>query len=221
MKFERKMTILWTIPTFFGLLFSHGIVHAMDQLPTDGSLKAMSAEELEEPYQKDEHYAYSKSPSFSRWVYSPWTNPSLEKGKGLVLGGIQSNERRAVLISEFQIDTDHLDRTKQYQLLLEKTYACGDGEKRSGQPCTLQFGVRCYGKTEDSDWGITFEKITQNRVDQGKGRFTVDQTVFSPSQCQRGIYISSEATIAPEVGNYTFKGLQIGLKEVSPASAKR
>jgi len=221
MKFARTTAIQWTFPTLISAFFTQGFALAADKIPADGSLKAIAAEELEEPYQRDEHYVYSKSPSFSRWVYSPWTSPSLEQGKGLVLTDIQMNERRAVLISEFHIDTSHLDNSKQYQLLLEKNYICGEGEKNPGQPCTLQFGVRCYGKTADSEWGVTFEKNTLNRVSQGEGKFTIDQTIFSLAQCQRGVYISSEATISPEISKYTFKNLQVGLLEVSPAITKR
>ncbi|MFW7377185.1 MAG: hypothetical protein ACOH5I_00065 [Oligoflexus sp.] len=220
---SNRNTLPWALSSLIGLslLTQSSPSLAIDKLPTDGTLQAIRAEKLEEPYQTDEYYAYSKSPSFSRWVYSPWTSPNLDEDKGLVVSDIQSKDKRAVLISEFNIGTSHLEPGKQYQVFLEKDYTCGPSESVEDKPCTLQFVVRCYGKTKDSDWGITFEKTTQRRVNVGEGQFKNEPTIFPADQCQQGLYVSSEATISPESDLYTFKELRVGLKDNSMTTAKK
>ncbi len=187
---------------------------AVDNLPPDGSLQELKAEALESPYSTDDYYAYAKSPSFARWVYSPWTAPAFNEQTGLTITKIEEKNKKAVLISEFNVSTSHLDASKDYQLLLENDYTCGSSPADI-EACNLQFTIRCYGKTETSDWDVTFESSASRKVKQGAGVFKIDPTRFSAKQCANSLYISAEASLSPDLDSYTFRGLRVGLNALS------
>lgn len=210
--YVRYLADKWLAFSLAALVFPSGVAIATERLPVDGTLREIPAENLDEPYEQDDHYVYTSSPSFSRWVYSPWTKPTLEPEQGLVLNIVEDNNRRSVLISEFTIKTEHLDKDSTYQILLEKDYLCDSEAGLVANACTLQFVIRCYGATEDSDWGITFESTSVARVEVGEGLFKLDETAVKGELCQQEIYVSSEANILPQVSSYTFKGLRVGLK---------
>ena len=199
--------------TFLGcMMLTPGFAHAaIDNLPPDGSLKEIKAEALEAPYSEDDYYAYAKSPSFTRWVYSPWTAPEFKADSGLQVSKVEPRNKKSVLISEFNVGTQHLDASKTYELLLENDYQCGSSPSDT-QACSLQFTVRCYGKSETSDWDVTFESSTQRKVTQGSGVFKIAPTSFAANKCQNSLYVSAEATLSPSLDTYTFQGLRVGLK---------
>jgi hypothetical protein len=216
----RNQALKYAIIAVLGLnLNSAPLVAVIKDLPVDGSLKTLSPEKLESPYDKDEYYAYTKSPSFTRWIYSTWTSPTLDnETTSLVLSDIKSKAKRSVLIAEFNVDISHLDAQKDYQLLLANDYVCGGSDETvDGQPCILEFSIRCYGpgEGEDNQWGITFQEEKKITTEVGEGKFATEGISFPVAKCQSGLYIAAEANLSPTIDQYRFKGLKVGLQNVT------
>ncbi len=185
---------------------------ASKTFPLDGNVRTLQAEELEKPYSQDEHYSYSKSKSFSRWVYSPWTKP-IFKNNQLILSTDRDQKKQTVLISELRLSSDLLSPQKSYQIILKNSYKC-HGDESLQKPCKIRLMVRCYGKTKSSDWGVTFEKIQKFEDISPEGIASLDKSVMAGKDCSKGIHISAEAIIKPGNVQYAFKELQVGFKEL-------
>ncbi|SMF10541.1 hypothetical protein [Pseudobacteriovorax antillogorgiicola] len=187
-----------------------GLAEAATRIPTDGTITTINAEKPESPYQEDDYYVYSKSPSFTRWVYSPWAKPEF-KDDGLSIQNSPENKKRAILISELTIPTDQFNTRKDYALSLQQAYECRN-QMESSEACKLKVILRCYGKTSDAPWGITFEKTHSQAASPSS--LLKKEEVLEAERCQNGIHLSLEASVLPELASYTFKSVKISLKEI-------
>ena len=162
--------------------------------------------------QRDGTYAYTKSASFNRLVYNNWAPPVFED-KILTIASKADSSRRAVLISEINLDSKHLKSDKSYKLSLKNLYSCAkQGEESS--PCHLKTMVRCYGKVKDGSWGVTHESIRATKAKfADNGVFKQVQTIKA-KDCKNGIHLSLEGSAIPNLASYGFRGMKVALQEL-------
>ena len=196
------------VPSLLGLAGTP-LLNAETKVPSDGSYLTINAEKLEEPYQKDSHYAYTKSTSFSRVVYSSWTSPNYGKD-GLSIANHSDSKKRAVLISELTIPTATLKADRNYQLSIQQDAQCQS--ETDNEACIVKLLLRCYGQTEKTDWGVTYEKAHSQAL-TNKNILQQVQT-FSQSKCRNGLFVSLETSIKPVEARYSLKSIKLAIKEI-------
>ena len=189
-------------------------------VPVGDEPMTLEAEKLEKPYTTDKFYSYTKSKNFSRWVYSPWSEPTFEDDK-VWLKADPEGKKRSILISEISMLSDHLKKSKEYELTLNNSYSCETTKEPEAldvndeKTCRVRLLVRCYGKTKDSEWGVTFEKSKDHIVSKA-GTVKLSKAVIPGKDCQDGIHISAEASLLPgSTKTYAFKALKVGLTETA------
>lgn len=191
-----------------GLLWGTLSFAKLHKLTPDGTVLSLQAELPAPPYQEDEYYAYSSSPSFSRLIFNPWNSPQFKDAFLSIVNG-DSNNKRAVLISEFSIPTKALNPLQSYRLLLRRHYICRGLEPQS---CYLTTDVRCYGSQPDGKQGAQFASSKSSFGIQGE-LVSLEVAFNLPAgKCQEGIQVSLEGSIIPRQSLYGFRSVDISIK---------